>query len=363
MPPVRKDVRVADLLLDADNPRLPEERQGVSQAALLRYLYDNSALDELVRSLADNGFFEHEPLITVAGPGRGKFTALEGNRRLAALKILLKAPEAEEEGIQAALEEEPSKERLKELSEVPCYVVADRDEVHKYLGFRHIGGIKTWSAEAKARYLVSEADRAVELGSQNPFRDVARRVGSNVQGVRNSYLALALLRNARDEFDIPVQPVLERRFGVWLRCMNSQDIRSYIGLDSPRSYEEVRAQVEQTDSDHLGEVISDLSPRGEGRPVLSDSRDVTVYGEILHNDVARAALRKYESLTIPKQIVELAELPQRLASIRSQIEVAQIEAQQAEPSEELLQSADALAAAARALRATVRDRHEDLDDY
>ncbi len=362
MPPERKDLRVDKLLLDAENPRLPEEHQGASQTALLRYLYDNSALDELVRSLADNGFFEHEPLIAVAGPSRGRYTVLEGNRRLAALKILLGAPEAEEEGIQATLEEEPSEARLDELGEVSCYVVADRDEVHKYLGFRHIGGIKTWSAEAKARYLVSEADRAVELGSKNPFRDVARRVGSNVQGVRNSYLALALLRNARDEFDIPIQPVLERRFGVWLRCMNSQDIRSYIGLDSPRSYEDVRTQVEETDGAHLKEVISDLSPRGNSRPVVTDSRDVTVYGEILRNEVAHAALRKYESLTIPKQIVELAELPQRLANIRSQIEVAQTEAQQAEPSEELMQAADALAAAARALRATVRDRREDLDD-
>jgi hypothetical protein len=362
MPTKPQDIAVADLLLDADNPRLPEDRQGTSQATLLRYLYDNSALDELVRSLADNGFFQHEPLIAVAGPGRGKYTALEGNRRLAALKILLGVPEAKEEEIEPDLDEKPTKRRLDELAAVPCYVVADREEVHKYLGFRHIGGIKTWSAESKARYLVSETDRAADQGSENPFNDVARRVGSNVQGVRNSYLALTVLRNARDEFAITVQSLLERRFGVWLRCMNSQDIRAYIGLDSPRSYQDVRTQVKRTDGAHLSEVVADISPREEGRPLLSDSRDVTIYGEILHNKVAHAALRKYESMTIPKQIVELAELPQRLASIRSQIEVAQTEAQQAEPSAELLSAAEALAAAARALRATVRDRREDIDD-
>ena len=172
--------------MDQANPRLPEQLHGTDQVELLRYLNENSVLDELIRSLDDNGFFQHEPLIGVREDG--DVVILEGNRRLAALKIYLGAPEARDLGLTPILDEAPSAERLRELSTVPVYLVDTRDEVHRYLGFRHIGGIKTWPAEAKARYLMQETDRAAALEVTNPFLDVARRVGSNSQGVRTPTL-------------------------------------------------------------------------------------------------------------------------------------------------------------------------------
>ncbi len=359
MATTRQDLDVSELRLDPTNPRLPEDEQGGSQHALLRYLYDNAALDELIRSLADNEYFQHEPIIAVRT--NGHYTVLEGNRRLSALKILLREPEAEEEGIEPGLDDPVPAEQLERMRNVPTYVVDTAQEVHQYLGFRHIGGIKTWSAEAKARYLHGETEREVAAGSDHPFRDVARRVGSNALGVRNSYLALQLLRHARDEFGVSVNYVMEERFGVWLRCMNAEDVRRYIGLGSPRSYEEVQQQVAETKRDEMAEVIGDLTRRGGQRAVLSDSRDVTVYGLILHNPVAHRALRAYDDMTIPKQIVSLAELPQRLRSLRDQIDVANQEAQQADVDQDLLIEAEGLAASARSLRSTIRDRLEDND--
>src|SRR5262245_30360746 len=137
------EIEVDKLHLDPQNPRLPEELQGAEQARLLRYLYDNGALEELIRSFADNGFFRHEPLIAVADDDEpGSYVVLEGNRRLSALKILLGDRAAKEEGLEPKLDEQPSDERLDELRVVPCYLVADPVDVHQFLGFRHIGGIK-----------------------------------------------------------------------------------------------------------------------------------------------------------------------------------------------------------------------------
>ncbi len=354
MPPERRNIPVADLLLDPENPRLPEDLQGADQGRLLRYLNDEAVLDELVRSLNDNGFFDHEPLIAHESDDLGGYIVLEGNRRLAALKVILGAPEARDEGLEPLLDAPPTEERLEQLREVPVYVVDDRDEVHRYLGFRHIGGIKTWSAEAKARYLFQESEKAAERRAENVFLVVARRVGSNSQGVRNSYTALALLRHARDEFGIPVTYVSQNRFGVWLRCMTAQDVRHYVGLNGSRSYEEVRDGIADTDGDNLREVISDLTPaEGEKRPLLNDSRDVTVYGRVLHHRVAHDVMRRYRDLNIARQIVELAALPERIHSLRDQVDVALDEAQQAEQSDELENAADALFRSARSLRAAV----------
>lgn len=360
MAPERRDLPVAELLLDPENPRLPEELQGADQSDLLSYLNNEAVLDELVRSLNDNGFFEHEPLIAYEDEELEGFVVLEGNRRLAALKIILGAPEARDQGFEPVLEAPPSKQRLRGLREVPVYVVEDRDEVHRYLGFRHIGGIKTWSAEAKARYLLQESEKAAERGASNPFLLVARRVGSNSQGVRNSYTALALLRHARDEFGIPVTYVTQKRFGVWLRCMTATDVRRYIGLNGAKSYEAVREDILEADGDHLREVLGDLQPeQGERRPLLNDSRDVTVYGQVLRHPVAHDVMRRYRDLGIARQIVELAALPERIESIRDQVEVAREEAQQAEHSDELENAADALFRSARSLRAAIVALGED----
>ena len=102
--PERRDLPVADLLLDPENPRLPEDLQGADQPELLRYLNDETVLEEIIRSLNDNGFFEHEPLIAYEDDELEGYVVLEGNRRLAALKVLLGAPEARDQGLEPLLD-------------------------------------------------------------------------------------------------------------------------------------------------------------------------------------------------------------------------------------------------------------------
>ena len=51
-------------------------------------LIPTEALDELVASFVENGYFEEEPLVVVP-IGEDRFKTVEGNRRLATLKLLL----------------------------------------------------------------------------------------------------------------------------------------------------------------------------------------------------------------------------------------------------------------------------------
>lgn len=352
--PAIRGVPFEKLDLDPDNPRLPEGLQGQSQDTLLTYLADNTALDELMQSFADNGFFRHEPLIGVRRDG-DRVTVLEGNRRLAALKILLGAPEAIDQGLEPVLEARLSEAVRNDLRVVPTYLVADRQDVHKYLGFRHIGGIKTWSAEAKARYLMLETDRAAQEGSANPFLDVARRVGSNSQGVRNAYTAVCTLRHARDDLGLDVNDVLRRRFGVWSRCMTAADVRHYLGLNGARDYWSVVDDIGSLDSKPVAEVLNDLSAHAEQPPLLYDSRLVTVYGQVLQHEVARNVMRRYRSLDVARQIVEMAELPKRIDHLGKQILIARDEAERADWSEELNEAAEGLHKAGRSLWRTVQD--------
>ena len=124
--------------------------------------------------------------------------------------ILHKLPVADEHHF---LGIDPSTEQLDGLTGIPCFLIPHRDQVHTYIGFRHIGGIKTWPPEAKARYILTEVKRLADRGSADPFRELGRGVGSNAQGVRNPYLAIRILIYAREKFGLDVAYVQESRFG------------------------------------------------------------------------------------------------------------------------------------------------------
>ena len=358
------------LHLDDENPRLPEGLQGASQSEILGFLLEQGALEELAQSYLDNGFFRHEPLIVVqkrgkkGGKRRGKdrYTVVEGNRRLAALKILHESPEADDAGFFGI---HPSSAQLEALVEIPCFLIPDRDQIHAYIGFRHIGGLKTWPPEAKARYLLTEVHRLVDEGFEDPFRELGRRVGSNAQGVRNPYLAIRILLYAREEFGLNVAHVQEHRFGVWLRCMNSADIRKYVGIRKARSYEEIEQALERIDCDKLAEVLGDLqSKRGRSRAVLGDSRDVTIYGRALADERARATLRKTGDLSLARQVVEELDLEPRAQRLVESLELfveVLSRAEAMEFSNGLLEATGELSRLARSARAIVKDRMDDRD--
>ncbi|WP_457972303.1 hypothetical protein [Arthrobacter sp. D1-17] len=355
-------VAVEFLALDPQNPRLPEELLGHSQEELLTWLNEEEVLDELARSMLENGFFEHEPLVVLSQDDAGNYTVVEGNRRLAALTILLQLPSAQAANLTFDFLSLPNQVQLDRLRTVPCFVVSDRQEVRKFLGFRHIGGLKTWSPESKARYLEAEIEHAVEEGSNDAFRDVARRVGSTVPAVRGQYLALKVLREAR-ELGIDSRYIIRERFGVWNRLLNSPEVRRYIGLDAVSTVDEVRTVSKTLNPLGLRQVITDLTPADSGtKPVLWDSRDVTIYGKVISNERALASLMKFGDLAVARQIVERGAVTERLRTITRSIEAITQDIDSYEINSDTEAVAAALVSAARTLSATIKGRLEDDDN-
>ena len=350
------------LSLDHANPRLPERLRGEFQSEILEFLYKDGVLEELAHSYLDNGYFQHEPLIVVREDGEDLYTVVEGNRRLAALKILHAAPEA---GDLRFLGIEPSVAQLAQLRDIPCFLISDRDRIHAFVGFKHIGGLKTWPSEAKARYILAEVHRLADNNVSDPFQELGRRVGSNAQGVRNSYLAIRILLHAREEFGLNVAYIQDQRFGVWLRCMNSADIRRYIGLGRARIYREIQQALQELDRDRLAEVLGDLTSQGgRSRAVLGDSRDVTTYGRVLTNERAHATLRKTGDLGLAGQVVDEIELEPHARRIVKTVEIfleTLHRAETADASHGLLQATEELLTLARSARAIVKDRMDDRD--
>lgn len=362
-------VPVRDLMLDPLNPRLPEEVQDQPQAAILAYLYEHDVLNELAESYITNGFFPNEQLLVLRPDANGKRIVVEGNRRLGALKYLLRDDDAIAAGLPEHLNDPPPPSgSLEELRSVPVVELQDRDELASYLGFRHISGLKTWAPEAKARYLYGEVEKERSAGNDDPFFTVGRRVGSNALGVRNAYHAYNTLRVARDELGLRLNAtrVLAERFGVWTRLLGTANAGKYMGLkEITRDYDSVVTSAASLDAERVSQVLDDLTPQpGRRRALLQDSRDVTDYSAVLANPAALKVLRQYERLDLAAEIANGSDFDNRLTRIREALQVATREVLEGVAvTPDSLTLADAIARESRSLLVLVRSNLQtDADD-
>jgi hypothetical protein len=160
--------------------------------------------------------------------------------------------------------------------------------VTPFLGFRHISGVKPWDPPEKARFINGLA----EAGATR-FSDIAREVGSPVQGVRDSYVAYRVLMQARSlEIDTSG---LEKSFGVFLRAMSSAGIKSFLGIET-RGLEPpaLKRPVSPDHEDRLKEFLGWLFGAGDHQRVIQDSRDITSLGRVLTSPDALETLRASE---------------------------------------------------------------------
>ena len=86
-----KYISVNSILLDPNNHRIPPAGEPFNQRSLLAELVWHDKIHELAQNIAQNGYYPVESLIVVKDDS--KMVVVEGNRRLAALKVLI-APES-----------------------------------------------------------------------------------------------------------------------------------------------------------------------------------------------------------------------------------------------------------------------------
>lgn len=186
-------VDVENLRLDPQNPRIPDSVNRTKED-MLHYIANETSIEELMGSIAENGFFSGEPLIAYKTKKKDIYNVVEGNRRLAAV-LLLHNPELI-----------PKRKKIREISEtskntpdeLPVVIFDERDEVLEYLGYRHITGIKQWDSLAKAKYMHQLFSRIKRKVPQERYQEVAKSIGSRRDYVKKVLDSYALYKIMED---------------------------------------------------------------------------------------------------------------------------------------------------------------------
>jgi hypothetical protein len=279
------------LELDPKNPRLALEFRGqaLTQPKLVQIMFEQFELEELGESFIKNGFFTNEPLLAVKTGSI--FRVIEGNRRLAALRLLVDGPASWK--VASSEFERLHKEFLKlptadqgDLQKPTVCVVKDAKRAIGYMGFRHVTGIKPWPALEKAGYiahLVEEYDLRPE--------EIAPLIGSKPAYVARHYQAYRLIAQARDEDIVDVQRA-EQNFGVFMRALQSDGVLDFIGVQAANVRTLQRNPLKKAGQRHCKELITWAFGTEKESPILRDSRRLTQFGAILRSTRATEYLRR-----------------------------------------------------------------------
>ena len=192
------------------------------QQAILRWLWRNKSVDELVDSILANCYWGHEELF--ATREEGKLVVVEGNRRLAAVKIISDSGLRKQLGIQL---QKPPQDVLDSIRELPV-ILASREELWSFVGFKHVNGPQAWDSIAKAEY-VFDVRKSFGLS----LAEIASGIGDRHETVTRLYRGYVVLRQAQDLFDFDTSNTRHPRFPfshLWT-ALGYVSIRNYLGVD------------------------------------------------------------------------------------------------------------------------------------
>lgn len=266
--------KVTSLLLDASNPRIPKGAGLKEQRELIAELVQHDRVYDLAKAIATDGYYPLEHLIAVEADG--KAVVVEGNRRLAALKLLIN-PELAPEGEAKRFRTLSSRVSLDAIEKVPTIYAPTRELAAPLIMQKHTRQqVERWSVLMQASFYKSLAESGVTLA------DLAEQYG-RPQGEIAGFLrtdtmyAIACSLDYPDEVASIVRDPRQFPAAVLQRLLDVPQTREFLGI-------EFKDQVKLSGNVNAKEfkaayakIITDIANEDEDTRSLNKVSDVERY--------------------------------------------------------------------------------------
>lgn len=293
--PISIQPAIENLDFDPRNPRFMDifGQNNQANAAAIERMLDEENIHELVGSIGQQGYFPGEPLLVTRNPADpNRYIVVEGNRRLAALRLL--------HGIIPTDELLPSLQELivtatQRPATVECLAFTERKDILRYLGFRHISGPRRWEPLSKARYLADLiANFYPDLPVEEQFRAVARDIGSRRDYVAQLLSALHLydLSSQRNYFGLQRLEEKDISFSLITTALSYRAITEFLKL---KGRDDITGGT--LDEGNLKTLLSWMFVQDDdGDTVLRDSRRLKLLAAVVSSEKALEELKKTRDL-------------------------------------------------------------------
>jgi len=185
------------LLLDDQNPRLPDEAEGAVQEKLLQMLMEIHNLDELAEEILL--LHEYEiPGDFVAFPQKDNFVVLEGNSRLAAHLCLLN-PSLATPKLKKTFEKLAKELSLSPNTEVEVTVVDTREDGAPYLKAKHTSSaMQPWNRAMQNNFVKRQAQHLPRLSKEDKKKIVRANIYDAAKRLKYPKMIAKKIQNASE---------------------------------------------------------------------------------------------------------------------------------------------------------------------
>lgn len=283
-------IKEEELCFDDNNPRLVEfnYKKTKDSKELINILWEAMDVNEIVMSIIASGYFEHDPLIVTKE--KNKYIVIEGNRRLAAVR-LLRHP-----NVYIKITKnipKISKKLNKDLGMLPV-IIQSRENAWKFLGFKHVNGPAKWGSYAKAKY-ISEVHKKYTI----PLEKIGEQIGDTHQTVQRLYRGLMVIEQAEKAKIFSREDVVKKSFPFSHMYVGLQreGIKAFLNISEAN--EEKENPVSKKKLKELGELCLWMygSKGDDIEPVVqSQNPNLKELDLVLQNRESLACLRSDNSL-------------------------------------------------------------------
>lgn len=226
-------ISVDFLILDNQNPRLPDYIQGKDEDEIISHMLLEESTLELMQAIGEKGFFPGEQLLVVP-IGDNTYKVIEGNRRLTAVKLLNDPSIA---AVQNNLVEKIQRNTPQgniPISFLPCMVFEKEEDIHDYLGYRHVTGIQPWNLRQKAKYISYLKEKNYSNHSFDSASNELRKIiGSKKDYVKRLLTGNEIYKIIKDNAFFKIKNLDEEGlyFSYISDSLSRSQIEKYLGVD------------------------------------------------------------------------------------------------------------------------------------
>ena len=281
-----KSIQTMYLRFDPNNPRFYKLDQTLDETSTIDEMLEDEGVQELMLSIGSKGYFPGEPILVMEQDSDGKHMVVEGNRRLTAVKLLngeIAPPKRKQRGVESIIQQSPFRP-----DELPCIICNDIEEVNRYIGFRHVRGVKEWDALSKAIYVKRLLGNIVDsISYKEKLKMVANEIGSKPAYLSRLQAALALYDMAKSEefFQLKLRPQ-DIEFSLITTALSYADICSWLGVNDLLL--EVAPQVDKSNLAIMLKLL--FVVRSDATTVIKESRQLREFSHIVRDEQALIVL-------------------------------------------------------------------------
>lgn len=290
-PYFKEGIPVENLILDSHNPRLPDYIQGKGEVEIISHMLLEESTLELMQAIGEKGFFPGEQLLVVP-VGDNKYKVVEGNRRLTAVKLLNDPSIAV---VQSSLVEKIQKNAPKAnvpIRLLPCMVFEKDDDIHDYLGYRHVTGIQPWNLRQKAKYVSYLKEKNYsDLSFDAASNELRKIIGSKKDYVKRLLVGNQIYTVIKDNAFFKIKNLDEEGlyFSYISDSLSRSNIENYLGvnLESDNPTENLNIDSLKNWTTWLFAPIDGGERAINKTRLKGKSQDLNMLNSILGNPVAK----------------------------------------------------------------------------